>query len=191
VWAISAGGKEEVKEKEFNGVKRGVFSYYLCKALSTDENEEESLFSDDNQKSLRKQAKDAARMLVKIASPNEITTWLRNKLIKEKLSEHVPNCGSLSGSYSSQLIGIPVIGRSSKDYILKYTMKKIKSAKKIAKQEEKEIKEKAKETENKQNGIENELKEIKEMLAKQGIRIEEMLAKQDELIAKAKEDFQK
>jgi len=29
------------------------------------------------------------------------------------------------------------------------------------------------------------------MLAKQGIRIEEMLAKQDELIAKAKEDFQK
>ena len=124
------------------GKKRGIFSFYLQKALRADESETENdvqgLFSKENQQIIRLKSKDAFRKMLSIFTPLELQEWFtRTILTNENQFNLILDCGPLLGS--SKLIGIPYLGRSKSDYKIELSYSQFESAKNIAILEKEEV----------------------------------------------------
>jgi hypothetical protein len=140
---MTAGGTEEVKEKQFEGVTRGLFSYFLQRALSSsEEGGNESLFCDEFQHLLKNKSKDTNRKNTKVVNPQEVVEWVRIEMIKNG-HEHIPQCGSLNEP-NSKFIGIPFVGNTKEDFKILISRNQLKTAKEIAEKVKKEIEKQSK-----------------------------------------------
>jgi len=125
-WLLGSASKgEQAKEETINGRMRGLFSYYLEYILSDDS---EGIFSEMHQNYLKSASGDTYRKHNSVVYPLEIVEALRRRLLNKNQGEHV----CFAAAIYESLEGIPIIGKTIKDFIIVANHEALYAAEKIA-----------------------------------------------------------